>query len=329
MHKHFLLLLAIAIAFPEIVQAQAPPVGPGHCVANCGSGGYRGGGGGGGGNAAAIGSAIGLGLAVGSAIMQQQQMQQQQNSEQRTRQGKRNKPDKSNKSDKPTNEVKKPEPPPSNGSTWSDCTSRGGVWGNSGCGHPTFSSNTGPNSGGGALSPNLPNLPVSFLVPSNLGCPAGFERVEDSIYGGAKCVPLQLQDNAPKGYPHLERRQEINPITSPPSPLDNCSNQIHSEPGVNSSGNVIKIDERGHCLLYLEGGSSLIDLGDATTPGQFNFTFTRPEPGGFRGFVKCLWNEMPSNFAEFKRGLESTGVEREGPCSHRGIGGGGGGASRG
>jgi hypothetical protein len=78
--KVALVIAAVGLsAVTDVAFAQAPPVGPGHCVANCGGGGYRGGGGGGGGgNAAAIGSAVGLGMAIGGALLQQQQQQQMQ-----------------------------------------------------------------------------------------------------------------------------------------------------------------------------------------------------------------------------------------------------------
>jgi hypothetical protein len=67
MHKQYLTLtLLVAFVCPSVAFAQAPPVGPGHCVANCGSpGGGRsvgGGGGGGGGGGNNFGNAVGLGF---------------------------------------------------------------------------------------------------------------------------------------------------------------------------------------------------------------------------------------------------------------------------
>jgi hypothetical protein len=66
MHKNLMMTAAfVALAFPAVAFAQAPPVGPGHCVANCPSP-YRGGGGGGGGggSGAGIGNAVGLGMGI-------------------------------------------------------------------------------------------------------------------------------------------------------------------------------------------------------------------------------------------------------------------------
>ena len=78
MHKQTLraIVLAGGLALPVASYAQAPPVGPGHCVANCGggSGGSRGGiapgggGGGGGGTSSAIGAGLmGLGTIIQGA----------------------------------------------------------------------------------------------------------------------------------------------------------------------------------------------------------------------------------------------------------------------
>jgi hypothetical protein len=76
MSRKFALLILIGIACPALAFAQAPPVGPGHCVANCGGGGFGhsggggfghsggGGGGGGGPGGTATGAAIGMGVGL-------------------------------------------------------------------------------------------------------------------------------------------------------------------------------------------------------------------------------------------------------------------------
>jgi hypothetical protein len=78
---------------------------------------------------------------------------------------------------------------------WSDCHSKGGVWGaNGSCGHPTFTGTGGGGSGVQGHRPRLaaipwfvPIVPHAFVDP--LPCPAGFEKVGETFYGGTKCAP--------------------------------------------------------------------------------------------------------------------------------------------
>jgi hypothetical protein len=253
----FLVLAALSpILIANAASAQAPPVGPGHCVANCGggsggsSGGGGGGGGHGGGNAAAIGSAIGLGIAVGTAIMQQQQQQQTQRQSDEQRGRKHKPPTKDTDKDEsktakrgdppakhgnpPTKETATEQPPQktgtdnaasqaatkgadkntklvnspppvnpghcvpapgypcptggaptsSSGSGWSDCTSRGGVWGNTGCGRPSAKLQ---------LIPYF--VPLADLIQhvDALPCPQGSKKTGETFYGGTKCSPIATQ----------------------------------------------------------------------------------------------------------------------------------------
>ncbi len=224
--KYFIVMFAsVPLVLSGAALGQVPPVGPGHCVANCGGGGGGGGsrGGGGGGSSAAIGSAIGLGMAIGGAILQQQQTQQnsgaathrtprptKESVQRNSAKDKKAARKKDDTDDKPGNTTtSKPTPPssktgekqdtpaktpagspPSNNlPTWSDCTSRGGVWGNPGCGHPTF-----PTSAANNQRPQLQRIPYFVpIVPNQfvdaLPCPQGFIKVGETFYGGTKCAP--------------------------------------------------------------------------------------------------------------------------------------------
>jgi hypothetical protein len=74
MRRKISLLILIGIACPALAFAQGvPPVGPGHCVSNCGGGGggfSKGGGGSGGGGGGWGGAATGAAILGAGMIMQ-------------------------------------------------------------------------------------------------------------------------------------------------------------------------------------------------------------------------------------------------------------------
>lgn len=94
----------------------------------------------------------------------------------------------------PTAASKAAAAPKSDRYGWSDCHSRGGVWGaNSSCGHPTFSGagGSGPTGSVPRLSPIpwfVPILPTTYVAA--LPCPQGYEKIGETFYGGTKCQPV-------------------------------------------------------------------------------------------------------------------------------------------
>jgi len=72
---------------------------------------------------------------------------------------------------------------------WSDCRSKGGVWGaNGSCGSPKFAGTQGQ---GPRLVPIpwfVPIVPHKFVDP--LPCPQGFKQVGETFYGGTRCAPV-------------------------------------------------------------------------------------------------------------------------------------------
>jgi hypothetical protein len=90
---------------------------------------------------------------------------------------------------------------------WSDCHSKGGVWGaNGSCGHPTFTGTGGSGVQGhgprlAAIPWFVPIVPHAFVDP--LPCPAGFEKVGETFYGGTKCAPIafaEAEKRCPQGF---------------------------------------------------------------------------------------------------------------------------------